>query len=64
MARATFRYKRNTPVNTLLKRYLDKKSGKVSEARREIKYRFDYLDWSVQKRILTAFLASGKTDRE
>lgn len=63
MARASFRYRRNTPVNTLLKRYLDKKSGKVSEARREIKYRFDYLDWSVQKRIMTAFLASGKTDR-
>lgn len=64
MARASFRYRRNTPVNTLLKRYLDKKSGKVSEARREIKYRFDYLDWSVQKRIMTAFLASSKTDRE
>ena len=64
MARATFKYRRNTPVNTLLKRYLDKKSGRVSEARSEIKYRFDYLDWSVQKRIMTAFLASGKTDRE
>lgn len=64
MVRASFRYRRNTPVSTLLKRYLDKKSGKVSEARSEIKYRFDYLDWSVQKRIVAAFLASGKTDRE
>jgi len=64
MTRATLRYRRNTPARTLLKRYLDKKSGKVGEARSEIKYRFDYLDWSVQKRIMTAFLASGKTDRE
>ena len=63
MARPIHPYKRNTPANTLLKRYSDKKSGKVDEARREIKYRFDYLDWNVQKRILTAFLASGKTDR-
>ena len=64
MDRASFKYRRNTPVSTLLKRFSDKKSGKVSEARSEIRYRFDYLDWSVQKRIMTAFLASGKTDRE
>jgi hypothetical protein len=63
MARFIHPYKRNTPTSTLLKRYSDKKSGRVDEARREIKYRFDYLDWNVQKRILTVFLASGKTDR-
>lgn len=63
MARSIQPYKRNTPTSTLLKRYSDKKSGRVDEARREIKYRFDYLDWNVQKRILTAFLASCKTDR-
>lgn len=63
MAKPIQPYKRNTPTNTLLKRYSDKKSGRVDEARREIKYRFDYLDWNVQKRILTAFLASCKTDR-
>ena len=55
--------KRNTSSDLLLKRFTNKKSGKVEEARKEIKARFDYLDWSVQKRILYAFLSSGKTDR-
>lgn len=64
MTRATHKYRRNTPTNTLLKRYINKKSRRVDEARSEIKYRFNYLDWTVQKRILNAFLASGKTDRE
>ncbi len=56
--------KRNTPVATLIKNYLDKKSGKVSESREEIQKRFDYLDWKDQKRIALAFLESGKTDRQ
>ena len=64
MAMAIYKNRRNTPANTLLNRYIDKKSGRVCEARSELKYRFDYLDWSVQKRILVAFLASGKTDRK
>ena len=55
--------KRNTSSDLLLKRFTNKKSGKVEETRKEIKARFDYLDWSVQKRILYAFLSSGKTDR-
>ena len=55
--------KRNTPVATLLKNYVNKQSGKVSESRKEIRLRFDYLDWKDQKKILQAFLASGKTDR-
>lgn len=55
--------KRNTSSDLLLKRFTNKKSGKVEEARKEIKARFNYLDWSVQKRILYAFLSSGKTDR-
>ena len=37
--------KRNTPIATLFKNYADKKSGKVSESRREIQRRFDCLDW-------------------
>ena len=54
---------KNTSTSLLLKRFTDKQSGKVSEARREIQRRFDYLDWNVQKRILLYFLDSGKSDR-
>ena len=51
------------PIATLIKNYVDKKSGKVSEARDEIKWRFRAQDWTVQKKILAAFLEGGKTDR-
>lgn len=54
---------KNTSTSLLLKRFTDKQSGKVGEARREIQHRFDYLDWNVQKRILLYFLDSGKSDR-
>lgn len=56
--------KRNTPIATLIRNYLNKKSGKVSESRDEIKWRFDYLDWKDQKKILIAFLDSCMSDRE
>ena len=56
--------KRNTPTNTLIKNYVNKSTGKMGEARKEIKRRFDYLDWVHQKKILVAFLESGKADRE
>ena len=56
--------KRNTPIATLIRNYVDKKSGKVSESREEIKWRFNGLDWKDQKRILAAFLDSGRSDRE
>jgi len=56
--------KRNTPIATLIRNYLNKKSGKVSESRDEIKLRFDYLDWKDQKKILIAFLDSCMSDRE
>ena len=55
--------KRNTPIATLIKNYINKKSGKVPESRKEIKRRFDHLDWKDQKKIMQAFLESGKTDR-
>ncbi len=55
---------RNQPIKTLLRLYLDKNSGKVSYARREIQKRFDFQDWGVQKKIVAAFLQSGKSDRE
>lgn len=56
--------KRNTPIATLIKYYQDKKSGKVVKSRREIQYRFEYLEWKDQKKILMAFLQSGMTDRK
>lgn len=61
-----YRYykKRNTPIATLIKRYINKKSGKVVDSRNEIQRRFEYLDWKDQKKILLAFLDSGKTDRQ
>ena len=58
------RQKRNSPIATLIKNYTNKKSGKVSGAREEIKRRFNWLDWKDQKKILNAFLESGKSDRE
>lgn len=56
--------KRNTPVATLIKNYINKKSGKVSESRNEIQKRFEHLDWKDQKKILMAFLDSCKSDRQ
>lgn len=56
--------KRNNPIATVIKNYVDKKSGKVSESRNEIRRRFMGLDWKDQKRIMDAFLDSGKSDRE
>jgi hypothetical protein len=55
--------KRNTPVATLIKNYINKKSGKVSESRNEIQRRFEHLDWKDQKKILMASLDSCKSDR-
>mgnify|MGYP006988887324 FL=1 len=56
--------KRNTPVVTLIRNYVNKKSGKVSVSREEIKWRFDHLDWKDQKKILAAFMESGISDRQ
>ena len=55
--------KHNTPISTVIKRYLDKKGGQVVESRKEIEWRFTSLDWRYQKQILFAFLESGKSDR-
>ena len=56
--------KRNTPISTLIKNYINKKSGKVVVSRREIQERFDHLDWKDQKKILMSFLQAGMTDRK
>lgn len=56
--------KRNTPIATLIKNYVNRTKGKVMSSRNEIKWRFEYLDWRDQKKILMAFLESGKKDRQ
>lgn len=56
--------KRNTPIATLIKNYANKKSGKVADSRKEILWRFNYLDWKDQKKIILSFFDSGKTDRQ
>lgn len=55
---------RNRPIATVIKKYLDKKSGKVTESRNEIQRRFFGLDWKDQKKIMSAFLDAGKSDRD
>ena len=55
---------RNHPISSVIKNYLNKKSKKVTDARKEIQRRFNGLDWKDQKTILNAFLESGKVDRE
>ena len=54
----------NKPIATVIRNYMDKKSGKVSVSRDEIQRRFQGLDWKDQKKIINAFLDAGKTDRE
>ncbi len=56
--------KRNTPIATLIRNFVNKRSGKVIESREEIQWRFDYLDWKDQKKIILAFLDAGKKDRQ
>jgi len=53
----------NRPAATLIKEYCNKKSGKVSDARRELHRRFEHLDWSQQKKIMMAHLQSCSSDR-
>ena len=54
----------NAPIAQVIKNYLNKRSGKVSISGEEIRRRYDGLDWKYQKKILYAFLESGRTDRE
>ena len=54
---------KNNPIAKVIKNFADKKSGKVTEARKEIQRRFYGLDWKDQKKILTVFLESCISDR-
>ena len=58
------RKQRNRPITIVVKNFLDKQSGRVTESRNEIQRRFFGLDWKDQKRIMSAFLDSGKADRD
>ena len=54
----------NKPIASVIRNYIDKKSGKVTVSREEIRRRFHGLDWKDQKKIINAFLDAGKSDRE
>ena len=56
--------RRNTPISKLIKDFTNKESGRVCDSRKEIQIRFEHLDWKDQKKILSAFLDSGMTDRQ
>lgn len=56
--------RKNAPIASVIKNFANPQSGKVSESRKEIKRRFDYLDWRHQKRIIMVCLFSCKSDRE
>ena len=49
-----------TTESVLLARYIDRKSKKVVESRKELLARFEYLSFSDQKKIVIAFLKSAK----
>ena len=59
-----WKIERNKPISIVIKGYLDKKGGKVTDSRKEIQKRFNGLDWEDQKRIVFAFLQSGATDSD
>lgn len=54
---------RNEPVSKLLKLFTDRKSGKVSYARRELQRRFLAQSYSDQRKILSAMFGGAKSDR-
>lgn len=50
---------KNETIDTVLGRFLDKRSKRVSESRKELQRRFDYASFSEQKKIIKAFLRSN-----
>lgn len=54
--------KKNENIDTVLKRFLDKKSRRVVGSRKELKRRFEYLDFKDQKKIINAFLESPNSN--
>ncbi|MCR5714837.1 MAG: hypothetical protein K6F98_07940 [Bacteroidales bacterium] len=54
---------RNGDISTVLKQFSDKKSGKVTEARVELRDRYSKQSFQMQRKILKAMLAASKQDR-
>ena len=54
---------RNGNISTVLKQFADKKSGKVAEARVELRDRYSKQSFQMQRNILKAMLAASKQDR-
>lgn len=54
---------RNVSIASLMRLYCAERSGHKEDARREIKLRFHYLDYTIQKKILRLFLDGSKQDR-
>lgn len=50
---------RNEKIDTVVGRYVNKKSKRVVESRKELLRRFDYASFSEQKKIVKAFLCSN-----
>ena len=58
-------YIKNESISNLLKRVENKKSKRVVESRKEILRRYPYQDYTIQKKIIKAFLSSNSVaDRE
>ena len=58
-------YEKNESIETLIKRFLDKKSKRVTECRKELLRRFDNQSFTDQKKIIKAFLISpAAADRD
>ena len=55
---------KNLPISTLLRYYTTPGSGKKDYACKNLKKRFDAIDYNYQRKILSAFLESNKTDRQ
>lgn len=55
---------KNTSVSSLLKLYAIRDSGRRQEARLLLQQRFEYLDYTVQKKIMWLFLEGSKQDRQ
>lgn len=56
-------FERNESVDTLFD-WLKTRKGWVSVIKRELKRRFDYMDWMEQVKVMRLFLFKTKTDRE
>lgn len=55
----------NAPIEEMLDDYVSRRKGKVTEARRQLRKRFDGLDHDIQEKIMMAFMASDlESDRK